>query len=148
VPRNWISVTVLVGLLVASSALAEDPGEAAARAAVRDFGRGLTDGDVSLIRSLLPREGKVKLTLQRLGPEQGSFSASQVEALLGDFLDQGSVQSFQPTRVEQDPNGVALASARLEVTDKQGRAASIDLHLTFQPAGQDWVLREIRETPR
>jgi hypothetical protein len=139
---------VLLGLLLVVAVMAQTPGEDAARAAVESLGRGLTSGDLSLIRPLLPQEGKVQLNLARLGPERGSFSASQVEALLRDFMAQGSVQSFKSTRVEHDPNGVALASARVELTDKQGRPASVDLHLTFQPDGRQWVLREIRETPR
>lgn len=146
--RSRLSAVVLLGLLVALAAVAQTPGKDAARAAVDVFGRGLTGGDLSLVRPLLPEKGKVQLNLSRLGPEQGSFSASQVEALLRDFLAQGSVQSFETTRVEHDPNGIALASARLDVTDKQGRSATVDLHLTFQPDGQRWVLREIRETPR
>ena len=143
-----LSAIVLVGLLAIVASGAQTPGEDAARTAVESFGRGLTGGDLSLIRPLLPQKGKVQLNLVLLGPERGSFSASQVEALLRDFLSQGSVQKFESTRVEHDPNGIALASARLDVTDKQGRSAAIDLHLTFQPDGQQWVLREIRETQR
>jgi len=148
VSRSRLSAVVLLGLFVAVAAVAQTPGKDAARAAVEEFGRGLTGGDPSLFRPLLPQKGKVQLNLVRLGPERGSFSASQVEALLRDFLAQGSVQSFETTRVEHDPNGIALASARLDVTDKEGRSATVDLHLTFQPDGQQWVLREIRETPR
>ena len=146
--RTRLSAVLLLALLVAATAAAQGPGKEATREAVDTFGRGLTDGDLSLLRPLLPQKGKVQLNLVRLGPERGSFSASQVEALLRDFLTQGSVQSFETTRVEHDPDGIALASARLEMTDKQGRSASIDLHLTFQPDGERWVLREIRETPR
>jgi len=148
VSRTSLTVIVLLGLSLAAAATAQTPGEDAARAAVESFGRGLAGGDLSLIRPLLPQKGKVQLNLVRLGPERGSFSASQVEALLRDFLALGSVQSFESTRVEHDPNGVALASAHLELTDKEGRPASVDLHLTFQPDGPRWVLREIRETPR
>jgi len=143
-----LSAIVLVGLMAIVASGAQTPGEDAARGAVESFGRGLTGGDLSLIRPLLPQKGKVQLNLVLLGPERGSFSASQVEALLRDFLAQGSVQKFESTRVEHDPNGIALASARLDVTDKQGRSAAIDLHLAFQPDGQQWVLREIRETRR
>jgi hypothetical protein len=148
VSRSRLIAVTFLGLIVAVAAVAQTPGKDAARAAVETFGRGLTGGDPSLVRPLLPDKGKVQLNLVRLGPERGSFSASQVEALLRDFLAQGSVQSFETTRVEHDPNGVALASARLDLTDKEGRDATVDLHLTFQPNGQQWVLREIRETPR
>ena len=80
VSRTSLTVIVLLGLFLAAAATAQTPGEDAARAAVENFGRGLAGGDLSLIRPLLPQKGKVQLNLARLGPERGSFSASQVMA--------------------------------------------------------------------
>lgn len=149
--RFVVTVLLLAGLFpvaVAVAVAAQSPGEAAARDAVDRFGRALTSGNVSSLGALLPQKGKVQLKLVRMGPEQGAFSASQVEALLRDFLAQGSVQTFKTLRVEHDPHGVAIASSRLDLKDKQGRPASVELHLVFQPEGERWVVREIRETPR
>jgi len=151
VRRFVVTVLLLAGLFpvaVAVAVAAQSPGEAAARDAVDRFGRALTSGNVSSLGALLPQKGKVQLKLVRMGPEQGAFSASQVEALLRDFLAQGSVQTFKTLRVEHDPHGVAIASSRLDLKDKQGRPASVELHLVFQPEGERWVVREIRETPR
>ena len=105
-------------------------------------------GDASLLAPILPGQGKVKLKLDRLGPEEGSFSSSQVSALVAEFLASGRIEAFNVTRVEHDPHGVALASARVVLMDKQSRKASVMLHLTFQTEGDRWVVREIRETPQ
>jgi hypothetical protein len=138
----------LLALVPVSLAEVPSPGEDAAHAAAARFGRAMTSGDLSQLKPLLPSKGKVQLSLTRLGPEQGSFSASQVEALLRDFLAQGSVRNFEVTRVEYDPHGVAMASTRLELTGKDGRPGTVEIQLTFQPEGSQWVLREMRESPR
>ena len=129
-------------------AVAEGPDEQAARRAADRFGQALVRADLSLLRPILPAKGKVQLKLSRMGPEDGFFSPGQVEALLRDFLALGSVQRFETGRVEHDPQGIALVSARVELKDKQGSPASVGLHLAFQPEGDTWVLREIRETAR
>jgi len=142
-------LAIVVSLSLASSAVfAEATGEASAREAAERFGRGLVAGDLAPIKALLPEKGRVQLALDRLGPEQGSFSPNQVEALLRAFLSRGSVRSVSTPRVEHDPQGVAIASSRVDATDQDGRPFSIELHLTFQTEGSRWVLREIRESPR
>jgi len=145
VQRKPFLALVALTVLVATAA---GPGEDAARRSAEMFGQALVRADLSLLRPILPSKGKVQLTLVRMGPEDGFFSPSQVEALLRDFLALGSVQSFKTTRVEHDPQGVALVSARVELKDKQGTPASIGLHLAFQPEDESWVLREVRETSR
>lgn len=145
--RQIATAGLLIGLL-AGVVIAESPGKEAALAAVNTFGSAMKSGEASLLRPLLPQKGKVQLKLVRLGPEQGSFSASQVEALLRDFLAQGSVQGFHVLRLDDDPHGLALASTRVDLTDKQGRPATVELHLTFQSEGDRWVLRGIRETAK
>jgi len=127
---------------VGAQALAEDE----AREAALQFGLALKQGDPSALRSVLPQRGKVLLRLQVLGPEDGSFSPGQVEALLQDFFRQGSARSFDLLSVEHDPQRYALARGRAMLTDRQGRPARVDLHLAFQPEDGRWVLREIRET--
>jgi hypothetical protein len=117
-----------------------------ARDAASRFGQALTKGDASLLRSILPQRGKVQLRLLSLGPGDGSFSAGQVESLIRDFLDQGSVQSFELVGMEHDAQRYALAYGRASLTDRQGRTVRSELHLGFQPEDGRWVLREIRET--
>jgi hypothetical protein len=149
VPRQLqLALALVFVALFARAVVAEGPDEQAARRAVDRFGAALVRGDVTQLREILPAKGKVQLKLVRMGPEDGFFSSSQVEALLRDFLTLGSVGRFEATRVEYDPQGGALASARVELKDKHGSPSTVGVHLAFQPEGQTWVLREIRETTR
>jgi hypothetical protein len=120
--------------------------EAVQKAAIR-FGQALSLADAAKLEPILPSEGKVRVRLLRLGPEQGSFGAGQVEALLQDFLRQGTVPSFEVVRTEAADETFALVKALARVVDREGTDADVYLHLTFQPEGGRWVLREIRETP-
>lgn len=145
--RLICTFSLLLGVSVAG-VLAQSTGEDAAREAVDRFGRALIGGEITRLEPILPGKGKVKLKLDRLGPAEGSFSASQVEALLREFVSAGRVRGFSVTRVVYDPHGVALATTHLELMDKQGRPASVSLHLSFHTEGDRWVVREIRESPR
>lgn len=137
--------TLWLCLALAPVPLCADPGQPQARAAAQLFGQALQQGQVSILRPLLPAQGKVQLRLVSLGPEQGSFSAGQVEALLHDFLQQGAVLSFETLRVEHDSDGYALVGCRAGIVDRQGRRVAVRIHLEFQPEGGRWVLRKIRE---
>jgi len=139
-------LALLVCLFWSPGVAAQELGEDAAREAALQFGLALKQGDPSALRAVLPQRGKVLLRLQVLGPEDGSFSPGQVEALLQDFFRQGSARSFDLLSVEHDPQRYALARGRAMLTDRQGRPARVDLHLAFQPEDGRWVLREIRET--
>jgi len=145
--RRWSAVPALSLVCLAVLGADETPSAEAALDAARRFGQALEQGEAAGIRPLLPERGKIRLRLVRLGPEQGFFSRSQVEALLKDFLDRGSVRSFEATEVEHPSPHYALAHARAVVVDASGHTARIELHLAFQPEGGSWVLREIRETP-
>jgi len=122
--------------------------EAAVEEAAREFGRALISEELSRLKPLLPRRGKVHLRLEHLGPEQGSFSAGQVLALLGDFLKVGTVRTFQLSpRCEGDRRKYTLVRGQAEVIDRDGRNLVIELRLTIVPEDGRWILREIRETP-
>ncbi len=115
-----------------------------ARQAALTFGSALTGADASSIRPLLPSEGKIQLTLDRLGPERGHFSPHQVEALLGDFLAQGTVRAFEILRLECE-GSLALVHGEASLIDRRGRRARVEIHLAFRSDGESWQLREIRE---
>jgi hypothetical protein len=121
--------------------------EEPAREAALLFGRALRQADVAALQPILPRRGKVRLQLVRLGPEQGAYSASQVSTVLGDFLRSGRVDAYDLLRLDAENAGYALARAGAEITDRQGRRVALELHLTFQPEDGRWVLREVRESP-
>jgi hypothetical protein len=47
--------------------------------------------------------------------------------------------------VESDGSSFALVHARASLTDRQGRACRVGVHLSFQPEDGAWVIREIKE---
>lgn len=117
-----------------------------ARQAARQFGDALLGGRASALRPVLPGRGKVHLSLSLLGPEEGAFGAGQVEALFRNFLESGSVRSFEVLRVEAEGKTSAFVHARLTVVDRRGQRAGTRMHLAFETEGERWVLREIKET--
>ena len=138
------------GVLLATALLLPAPfaatGEQQAKKAALAFGSSLKHGDTAALRSVLPERGKVNLRLILFGPEEGSYSADQVQALFKSFLRQGSVRSFDLLRLQCSSDQFALVHARTRVSDRDGRTSEVDLHLTFQPEADRWVLREIRES--
>jgi hypothetical protein len=95
---------------------------------------------------VLPDQGRVRLKLLHLGPEEGSYSPDQVEALFNNFLLEGEVRSFDLVRMNCSDDQFALVDARVQLIDREGRPQRSGLHITFQPEQARWVLREIRES--
>lgn len=144
---RYAAAGVLLAAALAFPALHASTGEGQAKTAALEFGHALKQGDTSLMRSLLPSHGKVRLRLVVFAPEEGAYSSEQVQALFKDFLRQGAVRSFDLLRLQCASEQFALVHARARIADRDGRPAEVDLHLTFQPEGGRWVLREIREAP-
>ena len=117
-----------------------------ARAAAETFGRALMAGKAEALKPILPEQGKVHLSLARLGPEEGRFGGRHVEAVFRDFLANGAVASYEVVRCESDGRRSALAHARATITDRDGRSGRVSFHLGFEPEGERWVLREARES--
>ena len=138
--RRTLCAALLVVGVVASAG-------AGPREAAEVFGRSLTRPDPSLLRYVLPSRGKVRLSLDRMGPENGAFGPPQAEALLRDFLAAGSVQSFQVFTVDTDGRSYAVVGARAGLTDRRGRAARVRIRMALEPENGRWVLRELRESP-
>jgi hypothetical protein len=136
-------LAVVVALTFTLASADADDG---ARAAATTFGRALVAGNAQALRPILPEHGRVHMTLSRLGPEEGSFGARQVEAVFRDFLARGKVSSYDVTRCESDGKRSALAHGAAAVTDRDGRSGRIGLHLGFESEGERWVLREVKET--
>lgn len=136
--------SIAVVLLLLSALLAgadDDP-----RKAAESFGRALTTANPRSLRPLLPGKGKVRLELDRLGPQNGWYGGSQVEAIFGDFLAEGTVSSFEILRVDGDDRCYGLVRGRAILTDRGGRPARVVVHLSFELETERWVLREIKET--
>jgi len=136
-------LAVVVVLLLTWATAGADDG---ARAAAQTFGRALVAGKAEALRPILPEQGKVHISLSRLGPEEGSFGARQVEAVFRDVLAKGTVSSFEVVRCENDGRRSALAHGRATITDRDGRGGRVAFHLGFEPEGDRWVLREVKET--
>ena len=133
-------------VVVLAFTLAPADADDGARAAAVTFGRALVARNAEALRPILPQHGKVHMNLSRLGPEEGSFGARQVEALFRDFLAKGSVASFDVVRCESDGRRSALAHGRAAITDRDGRGGRVVFHLGFESEGERWVLREVKET--
>jgi len=116
------------------------------RLAADAFGQALVSKQTGGLRKVLPGTGKVELSLDRLGPEDGAFGPSQVQALFRDFLGKGSVRSFEIHQVEGDGRVHGVVHARLALIDRDGRPAPVGLRLAFQLEDGRWVLRGIKET--
>lgn len=143
-----LALPIVSALLVVSLAVsgAAEPGDGAKAAAER-FGSALVSARSSALREVLPSQGKVRLSLKRLGPEEGSFASGQVEAVFREVLAQGAVRGFTLVSVDSDGRTAALVVARAEVVDRDGRAARVGFRLSLEPEGSRWILREVRETP-
>ena len=143
--RRFALTVLLAGIASASVAAPLPDG---ARECATRFGRALERGDAAALRPLLPARGKVRVSLDRLGPGEGGFSAGQVEAILADFRKHGSVRAFELSSPESPGEGYALIRGRATVVDRSGMPCAVDLHLTVEPENGRWVLRDIRESRR
>jgi hypothetical protein len=141
-----VALASLAVVLVSAAAAPVPQGDDGARLAAASFGRALVSGKADALRAVLPDKGKVRLTLLIMGPEDGAFGASQVEALFREFLAGGKVRSFVVTRCESDGHTGALAHAKASIVDHEGRTAEIGMHLWLEPEGNRWVLREVKES--
>lgn len=138
-----VSKAALLGLaLLAATSYGAEP-----RETVDAFGAALVEGNADGLRAMLPREGKVRVRLVRLGPQDGALRGGQLHAILQDFLERGSVQSFKLQTIEHSSK-LALASAELGLIDASGTRAKVQLHLSLELENDRWILREIRESSR
>jgi hypothetical protein len=139
-----LTATLATSMLLAQPVVDEN----AARRCANIFGDALKSGDTSMLRSILPTQGRVQVRLVRLATQDGAFSASQVQALMKDIFKDGSVHAFNVVKIEGSREGYAHVRASAELTDRNGVDATVDLHLALGPEDERWVLREIRESPR
>ena len=136
-------IVVVLALALGAAASGATDG---AREAAAGFGRALLASNAGSLLPLLPQQGRVHVTLLRLGPEDGRFGANQVVALFRDVLASGKIATFEILRCETDGSRSALAHATASIVDREGRSGRIGIHLAFEPEGGRWVLREVKET--
>ena len=133
-------------VLTLAASMPAGSAEDGAREAAATFGRALVANKAASLTPILPQQGRVHVTLVRLGPEDGRFGANQVVALFRDVLATGKFVSFEIVRCETDGSRSALAHAVASIVDREGRSGRIGVHLAFEPEGGRWVLREVKET--
>jgi hypothetical protein len=144
-----LAIAVCLAALPFAASIASPADDGSARRCATHFGNALSSANASALRAILPARGKVQVDLDRLGPEEGSFSAGQVEALFHAFLKRGRVDGFEVLRIDDDRTDYAMAHVRATLLDPStGRRTQVDVRLAMQPEGDGWVLREIRESPR
>lgn len=119
-----------------------------ARSAAEAFGQALTASQARELRTVLPAQGKVQLVLRRMGPADGFFDGRQVEAIFADFLEHGSVGTFEVSRVESDRGNYALVRADVALIDRDGHQARVSLQLALEAESGHWVVRGIKESSR
>jgi len=143
---RYVTLSILAAAIVVVPLRAFPNDQDAPRIAAERFGAALTSARPSALREVLPNTGKIRLSLRRLGPEEGAFASGHVEVVFRDFLSSGSVRTFTVVTVDSDGRTAALAVARAEVIDRDGRAARVGFRLALEPEHDRWVLREVRET--
>jgi hypothetical protein len=144
--RRLIGLVAIAALLVWAGAGTASARPEGAREVALQFGNALTSSAPDRLEPLLPASGRVRLKLFRMGTEDGFFGPLQVQAIFRDFLGVGSVRSFELIHLETDGRSYSLAHAQALVVDRQGRTASSDLRIAFQPEDGRWVIREIKES--
>ena len=143
-----LAASILCAVLASGLAPAEGADSTeGAKAAAERFGSALVASRSSALRAVLPSEGKVRLSLKRMGPEEGSFASGQVEAVFRDFLAKGTVRGFTLVSVDSDGRTAALAVAHADIVDRDGRTARVGFRLSLEPEGSHWIVREVREAP-
>jgi len=145
VSRILLSLACLAAPAGVSAEPAAPPGDAGN--AADHFARALQGSNAGMIGAMLPDQGKIRLRLRRLGPEEGAFSGRQVESLFRDFFRGGIIRSAKVEGVDQQSGTYALGRVRATGVDAEGRPLDFRLHLGFQLENDRWALREIRETP-
>ncbi len=139
------SLLLLVVALPVSAAA--DAAAIEVRRVALEFGNALIGRDLSLLEPMLPGQGRVRMRLLCLGPEDGTFSPAQVRMLLHEFLADGAISEFRVLSIDGDRSRFAMIHTRANITDRDGRPARLDLHLSFRNERGRWVLREIHESP-
>ena len=131
------AVGVLLAAALTVPSIPASTGEEQAKNAALQFGRALKHADTSVMKPILPSRGKVRLRLTRFGPEEGSYSADQVQTLFKDFLRQGAVRSFELLRVQCGTEQFALVHARRGKRGRMGGAGEktmSEVHIPRSPA--------------
>lgn len=142
---------IIPGLLALAISLISLPSPAAggrdeAGQAAERFARTLRAGEPSELHAILPKDGKILVSMAETGSGAGYYGASQVEALFGSYL---AGHRFRECRIDhfeiQEPSyaRVDLTAVRDGPDDER---VTVFFRLALHLEQERWVLREIRES--
>ena len=109
--------------------------------------KAFTHNDARLLRSALPKRGKVYISTRTLGIEDGYYGPDQLVALLDRIFRLRPTRRFtwEPPRTPPSGQPVSL-TAVWRYRPKGGSRSSTRLRFVVAPESSGWSVREIRET--
>jgi hypothetical protein len=144
--------------MLVAAAFTTLPGPAAiARASEPDAGllsrlerieTAFRQGSAGALRDSCASAGKVRLDLQDVVAEQGSYGAGQLQVIFDQIFDQYRTSAFAFTRddVKVSPPGTAFARSRWVRRARGGSEAVDTLTFTLRQEGGEWRVHEIRSS--
>ena len=135
-----------IGLTVLPSPAATG-GEEAGQVAER-FARVLNDRRPADLQEILPRSGKILISIPDAGRTAGYYGNSQVEALFTGYLAGTTFRDCRIDHIEVQDGSYARIDLTANRTGPDGEPAAVVYRLALQPEQGRWVLREIRESTR
>ncbi|MFQ5767842.1 MAG: hypothetical protein ACE5ID_07660 [Acidobacteriota bacterium] len=138
------SLVLLMSVLPAAAAPARQ-GPVRLDGAVQTIQSAFRRGEASRLRSLLPREGRIYLSVPSLTSGRGYFSAGQCESILAEAFRRHPPQDFRTDPPQQEEDGRATLQGHMKVTGRRGKTVSLILHFLLSQEDEVWYLREIRE---
>ncbi len=146
----WRIIPGLLALAISLTclpALAEDGRHEAGQAAER-FARTLRSGEPSALHAILPRDGKILVSMAETGSGAGYYGSSQVEALFGSYLAGHRFRECSIEHLEIQESSYARVDLTAIHDGPDNQRATVSFRLALHLEQGRWVLREIRESTR
>lgn len=139
------ALTALLGPPVAAPEGDPDPGLLSRLTRIENAFR---QGNAGALRDSCASAGKVRLDLQNLVVEQGSYGTGQVQVIFDQIFDQfhTSAFAFAKDDVKVSPPGTAFARGRWVRRARGGSEAVDTLTFTLRQESGEWRVHEIRSS--
>jgi hypothetical protein len=105
-------------------------------------------GSAGALRDSCVTSGRVRLDLESVAVEQGSYGTGQVQVIFGQIFEQYRTSAFVFARddVKVSAPGTAFARSRWSRRGRGGSEAVDTLTFTLHQEGGDWRVHEIRSS--
>jgi hypothetical protein len=143
IPGLLVFAIALTGLPLPAETGRKEAGEVADR-----FAQALKAGEPEAIQTLLPRSGKILVSIPETGNGAGYFGKSQVAALFGRYLAEFNFSDCRIDHIEIQDSSYARVDLTANRTGPGDAVSAVVFRLALQPEQGRWVLREIRESGR